>query len=57
MIWYISSKTGSDASDGRTPQTAFKTLQHAVDVAVAGPAPVLPADVELDVAERRLEVG
>jgi hypothetical protein len=36
MIWYISSKTGSDASDGRTPQTAFKTLQHAVDLAKTG---------------------
>jgi hypothetical protein len=36
MIWYVSSKTGSDASDGRTPQMAFKTLQHAVDVAKAG---------------------
>ena len=29
MIWYVSSKAGSDASDGRTPQTTFKTLQHA----------------------------
>ena len=38
MIWYVSSKTGSDASDGRTPQTTFKTLQHAVDVAKAGDA-------------------
>jgi Protein of unknown function (DUF1565) len=36
MIWYVSSNTGSDASDGRTPQTAFKTLQHAVDLAKAG---------------------
>jgi uncharacterized protein DUF1565 len=36
MIWYVSSKNGSDASDGRTPSTAFKTLQHAVDVAKAG---------------------
>jgi hypothetical protein len=36
MIWHVSSKNGSDASDGRTPTTAFKTLQHAVDVAKAG---------------------
>ena len=36
MIWHVSSKNGSDASDGRTPTTDFKTLQHAVDVAKAG---------------------
>ncbi|MBK5198636.1 MAG: DUF1565 domain-containing protein [Methyloceanibacter sp.] len=36
MIWHVSSKTGNDASDGRTPPTAFKSLQHAVDVAKAG---------------------
>jgi hypothetical protein len=36
MIWYVSSKTGSDAYDGRTMQTAFKTLQHAMEAAHAG---------------------
>lgn len=36
MIWYVSSKNGSDASDGRTLSTAFKTLQHAVDVGKTG---------------------
>jgi hypothetical protein len=36
MIWYVNSNIDSDASDGRTLQTAFKTLQHAVDVAKAG---------------------
>ena len=36
MIWYVSSNTGNDAYDGRTLQTAVKTLQHALDVAKTG---------------------
>jgi uncharacterized protein DUF1565 len=36
MIWYVNSTTGSDANDGRTPQTAFKMLARAVDAAKAG---------------------
>ena len=36
MIWYVNSKTGSDASDGRTGGTAFKTLAQAVEAAEAG---------------------
>ena len=36
MIWYVSSKIGSDANDGRTAQTAFKTLARAVEAAKAG---------------------
>ncbi len=36
MIWYVNSKTGSDANDGRGSGTAFKTLAHAVEVATAG---------------------
>ncbi len=38
MIWYVNSKTGNDANDGRTPQTAFKMLARAVDVAKSGDA-------------------
>lgn len=36
MIWYVNSKTGSDANDGRGGGTAFKTLAHAIEVATAG---------------------
>jgi Protein of unknown function (DUF1565) len=36
MIWYVSSKTGRDANDGRTPPTAFKMLARAVEAAKAG---------------------
>jgi hypothetical protein len=36
MIWYVNSTTGSDAHDGRTGGTAFKSLAHAVDAANAG---------------------
>jgi len=35
MIWYVDS-TGSDAHDGRTGGTPFKTLAHAVEFAKAG---------------------
>jgi hypothetical protein len=41
MIWYVDSKTGSDANDGRGSGTAFKTLAHAVEVAKAGDAIVI----------------
>jgi hypothetical protein len=36
MIWYVNSKTGSDANDGRGNSAAFKTLAHAVEIAKAG---------------------
>lgn len=35
MIWYVST-SGSDASDGMSPSTAFATPAHAVSGAVAG---------------------
>lgn len=36
MIWYVDSKTGSDANDGRGSGTAFKTLAQAVAAAKTG---------------------
>jgi len=36
MQWYVDSRLGSDANDGRTPETAFRSVQHAVHVAGAG---------------------
>jgi hypothetical protein len=36
MIWYVSSKQGNDANDGKSPATAFATLSHAADAAAAG---------------------
>ncbi len=35
MIWYVDSQ-GSDAQDGRTSRTAFKTLAQAVEAARSG---------------------
>ena len=35
MIWYVSSKQGSDTHDGSSTLTAFKTLSHAVAAAKA----------------------
>jgi hypothetical protein len=42
MIWYVSSKTGGDANDGRTPQAAFKTLARALDAGKAGDTEPVP---------------
>ncbi len=33
MHWYINAKTGKDSDDGRSPETAFRSLQHAIEVA------------------------
>jgi uncharacterized protein DUF1565 len=41
MIWYVNPKTGSDANDGSSGDTAFKTLAHAVEVAKAGDSVLL----------------
>jgi hypothetical protein len=35
MTWYVDSK-GSDAQDGRSASTAFRTLAHAVEAAKSG---------------------
>lgn len=36
MTWYVDPKTGLDGNDGRTPETAFKTLSHAIAAASKG---------------------
>ena len=36
MEWYVDSRTGDDANDGRGPKTAFKSVQHAIHVVKAG---------------------
>jgi hypothetical protein len=36
MQWYVDSRGGRDANDGRSPKTAFKQLQQAGQVAKAG---------------------
>jgi hypothetical protein len=36
MEWYVDSRTGDDANDGRGPKTAFKSVQHVLHVAKAG---------------------
>ncbi len=35
MTWYVNSKTGRDSNDGRSAETAFKTLSHALADATA----------------------
>jgi hypothetical protein len=36
MHWYVYSRNGRDANDGRSLKTAFKTLQTAAQTAKAG---------------------
>jgi uncharacterized protein (DUF362 family) len=36
MQWYVDSRNGRDANDGRSLKTAFKTVQQASQVAKAG---------------------
>jgi hypothetical protein len=36
MQWYVDSRNGRDANDGRSLKTAFKTLQRAAQDAKAG---------------------
>jgi hypothetical protein len=36
MRWYVDSRTGDDANDGRGPKTAFKSVQHVIHAAKAG---------------------
>jgi uncharacterized protein DUF1565 len=51
MIWYVNSKTGSDANDGRSPQTAFKILARAIEAAKAGDSIVIaPGPYDQDLA-------
>lgn len=36
MTWYVDPKTGSDANDGKSAKTAFRSLRHAIETASAG---------------------
>jgi len=36
MIWYVSSKQGSDTGDGRSLATSFNSLARAIEAASAG---------------------
>jgi hypothetical protein len=53
MNWYVNPKGGSDASDGRTMQAAFRTLAHAIAVAASGDTVVLvPGTYEQNLPQR-----
>jgi hypothetical protein len=53
MIWYVNSKTDGNALDGRSLQTAFKTLQQALDHAKAGDTILIaPGAYDQDLAAR-----
>jgi hypothetical protein len=36
MTWYVSPTTGRDSNDGRSVETAFKTLAQAIQAASTG---------------------
>ena len=53
MIWHVSSKDGSDANDGRSLNTAFKTFSRATDAATAGDTILIaPGAYDQDLAAR-----
>jgi hypothetical protein len=41
MQWYVDSRTGDDASDGRGPEGAFRTVQRAIHAAKPGDTVVI----------------
>lgn len=53
MIWYVNSKLNSGTSDGRSLQTAFASLQQALDHAKAGDTILIaPGAYDQDLAAR-----
>jgi len=53
MIWYVNSKLNSASSDGRSLQTAFASLQPALDHAKAGDTILIaPGAYDQDLATR-----
>jgi hypothetical protein len=53
MIWYVNSKLNSGSSDGRSLQTAFASLQQALDHAKAGDTILIaPGAYDQDLAAR-----
>lgn len=53
MIWYLSSKDGGDANDGRSLGTAFKTFAHAIAAASSGDTIMIaPGAYDQDLAAR-----
>jgi hypothetical protein len=53
MFWYVSSKQSTDARDGRSLDTAFRRILHAIHV--AGPEDtivIVPGVYDLDLPKR-----
>ncbi len=56
--WFVNGATGSDtANDGRTASTAFKTIQHAIDVAAPGETIFVAAGVYAPIDASRVNVA
>ncbi len=53
MIWYVSSKNGSDSNDGRTLASAFISTQAALNVVQPGDTLIIaPGIYEQDLPKR-----
>jgi len=52
MIWYVSSKQGSDTGNGRSLATAFRTLARAVEAASPGDTLIAPGAYDQDLPAR-----
>jgi hypothetical protein len=53
MFWYVSSKQGTDNRDGRSLDTAFRRILHAIHVAGAEDTIIIvPGIYDQDLAKR-----
>lgn len=53
MQWYVDSRLGRDANDGRSPKTAFKSIQQAMQAAKAGDTVlIVPGPYEQDMPKQ-----
>ncbi len=53
MQWYVDSRNGSDANDGRAANAAFKTIAHASHVAKSGDTLLIaPGTYEQDLPQQ-----
>jgi len=57
MAHYVSFKTGSDTNDGRTLASAFKSIQHAMQVARRGDTLVIVPGIYDQDLDKRLAVA
>ena len=57
MIWYVDSRSGSDAKDGRSSDAAFRSVQRAILIAKPGDTILIsPGLYDLDL-DKQIGIG